>query len=170
LRHWIQDRLHFGHSSQRGEAFAYRALNCELCHEAYPTYIRNGPSGMPQEPLAPLPEVEPPFAVLEDTTHRAPCIYVMPLGEKSVKIGRSSDCDVVVEDVTISRNHAEIRYKDGAFLLEDCRSKFGTSLAMREPRRLVPGDSMTLQNGRTVFTLMQDSMEGACLGDEAARR
>lgn len=157
LRHWIADRMHFGHSSNRGEAFTYRSLNCELCKEAYPTYIRGGPSGMAQEPLASLPEVEPPFAVLEDTTHRSPGLYVLPLGDKALKIGRSSDCDVVVEDVTISRNHAEIRYKDGVFLLEDCHSKFGTSLAMREPRRVVPGaGAMTLQNGRTVFTLTQE--------------
>jgi hypothetical protein len=175
LRHWIQGRLHFsgeqGEVPERGVAFTYRSLNCELCKEAYPTYVRGvprrkmsqdeneEPEGEDEpEPLALLPEVEPPFAVLEDVTHARSCLYVLPLrGDKALRIGRSSGLDVVVEDVTISRFHAAIRYQDGVFMLEDCGSKFGTSVAMREPRCVVPGDNtVTIQNGRTVFTLTQD--------------
>jgi hypothetical protein len=155
LRHWIQGRLNL--SGEPGEAFVYRFLNCELCKEAYPTYVSGGPGGMPQEPLAGLPKVKAPFAVLEDVTHARSCLYVLPLGDKALQIGRSSECDVVKEDVTISRFHAAIRYQDDEFLLEDCGSKFGTSLAMREARRVVPGgDPVRVQNGRTVLTLTQE--------------
>ncbi|HEU5458421.1 MAG TPA: FHA domain-containing protein, partial [Terracidiphilus sp.] len=41
-------------------------------------------------------------------------------------VGRLPECDLTLDDPTVSRRHAEIRYQDGAFLLIDLGSRHGT--------------------------------------------
>ena len=41
-------------------------------------------------------------------------------------IGRSPDCDVFLDDVTVSRRHAEIVREEGAFVIRDLGSLNGT--------------------------------------------
>lgn len=44
-------------------------------------------------------------------------------------IGRSSDCDVTIDDKTVSRQHAELETRgDGSITLRDLGSSFGTSM------------------------------------------
>lgn len=45
--------------------------------------------------------------------------------KKEVVIGRSSDCDLVLEDVLVSRRHARIQQKDGKVWIEDLNSSNG---------------------------------------------
>jgi pSer/pThr/pTyr-binding forkhead associated (FHA) protein len=41
-------------------------------------------------------------------------------------IGRSSSCQVVLGDDTVSRRHAELRFREGRWLLRDLGSSNGT--------------------------------------------
>jgi hypothetical protein len=41
-------------------------------------------------------------------------------------IGRSSSCQIVLADDTVSRRHAELRFEDGRWLLRDLHSSNGT--------------------------------------------
>jgi pSer/pThr/pTyr-binding forkhead associated (FHA) protein len=43
-----------------------------------------------------------------------------------MEIGRSSACEIVLGDDTVSRRHAELRYEDGRWLLRDLGSSNGT--------------------------------------------
>jgi hypothetical protein len=43
-----------------------------------------------------------------------------------LEIGRSSACQIVLGDDTVSRRHAELRYEDGRWLLRDLGSSNGT--------------------------------------------
>jgi hypothetical protein len=43
-----------------------------------------------------------------------------------IEIGRSSACQLVLGDDTVSRRHAELRYEDGRWLLRDLNSSNGT--------------------------------------------
>ena len=45
---------------------------------------------------------------------------------RTFTIGRAPDCDVVVNDASVSRRHAEIRWHDGAWHLHDLGSRNGT--------------------------------------------
>jgi hypothetical protein len=67
-------------------------------------------------------------------------------------IGRSSDCDLVVEDANISRRHAEIKPEDGAYVIVDLGSTNGIELNGRRvtSAALADGDRITL--GRTELT------------------
>jgi pSer/pThr/pTyr-binding forkhead associated (FHA) protein len=47
---------------------------------------------------------------------------------QDVRIGRDLDCDIVSANPTVSRHHADLRYRDGAWVLEDEGSSGGTYL------------------------------------------
>lgn len=48
------------------------------------------------------------------------------LGAKRVLIGRGAQCDILINDSSVSREHASIERKEGRFLLRDLRSTNGT--------------------------------------------
>jgi hypothetical protein len=63
-------------------------------------------------------------------------------GIEQLLVGRSSICDVRLDDVSVSRLHARLIFRDGAWVVQDLRSKNGTVLngsrVMRSQLR--PGD------------------------------
>jgi hypothetical protein len=70
------------------------------------------------------------------------------------KIGRTSDNDLVINDPSISRSHAQIRESNGHFTLSDLDSKFGTYLngtKLRTPMVLESGDVIVLGNTELKF-------------------
>jgi len=48
--------------------------------------------------------------------------------DESFKIGRSRDCTLSMDDPKISSNHAQIRFGNGKFWIEDLESEWGTSV------------------------------------------
>jgi hypothetical protein len=63
-------------------------------------------------------------------------------GPETLLIGRSDACDVRLEDATVSRRHARLVFRDGAWIVQDLGSKNGTLLNGRlvGRARLRPGD------------------------------
>jgi len=68
-------------------------------------------------------------------------------------IGRSRECDLVLDDPNISRRHAELRREDGGWAVHDLGSTNGIKLNGRRSRggRLNPGDEITLGISRLTF-------------------
>ncbi len=65
------------------------------------------------------------------------------------KLGRASDNDIALDDLSLSRHHACVRFSRGLWLAEDLGSKNGTGLngeALTEPRPLQAGDELTPGN------------------------
>ena len=50
---------------------------------------------------------------------------IHPIGKNRLTIGRSSDCDLVLDERYISRKHARITFTDGTFWIEDLKSGMG---------------------------------------------
>ena len=50
----------------------------------------------------------------------------------SFKMGRGHESDLRINDISVSRLHALIKFKDGKFLLEDNVSKFGTLVLIKK--------------------------------------
>jgi FHA domain len=67
-------------------------------------------------------------------------------GEEEVLIGRSSGCQIVIGEPTVSRRHARLRSRDGRWVLQDLGSTNGTFLNGRRVGRceLRPGDLVLL--------------------------
>lgn len=67
----------------------------------------------------------------------------------SLKIGRGHQCELRVNDISVSRSHAEVSYLNGKFYLKDLKSKFGTLVKFRE--KLTIKEGTRLQYGRVCF-------------------
>jgi hypothetical protein len=80
----------------------------------------------------------------------------VPLSSPEVTIGRLADCDVVLKDKGASRKHAQLRLRDGAWVLTDLGSTNGTRLNGQtvQSRALSDGDKITI--GTTVIEFRSD--------------
>ena len=75
------------------------------------------------------------------------------LDQDSTTAGRHPEADIFLDDVTVSRRHAEFRRKDDAFEVVDVGSLNGTYVN-REPRNselLSDGDEIQIGKFRLVF-------------------
>ncbi|MGC8737947.1 MAG: adenylate/guanylate cyclase domain-containing protein [Candidatus Hydrogenedens sp.] len=64
-----------------------------------------------------------PFLIIEQ---QGISTQTVPIEEKEIILGRSNDCDVVLSTEEISRHHAKIYMKDGAYIITDLKSLNGT--------------------------------------------
>jgi len=74
------------------------------------------------------------------------------VGERTT-IGRSPDCDVFLDDVTVSRRHATLVHDESRFLLQDQGSLNGTFLNRHriESAELADGDEVQIGKYRLTF-------------------
>jgi len=80
----------------------------------------------------------------------------MMIGPAGVTIGRSRQCDVVLEDPNVSRQHAEIRPRGGSWVITDLGSTNGSTLNGRRitgPEVLKPGDELEFGTAAVTFDL-----------------
>jgi hypothetical protein len=82
----------------------------------------------------------------------------LAVGAGGAIIGRSRECDVVLEDRNVSRRHAEVRVQpDGSFSVHDLGSTNGVRLNGRPVpgggEELRPGDVIELGTAEVVFEL-----------------
>jgi hypothetical protein len=80
----------------------------------------------------------------------------MVVGPSGATIGRSRQCDVVLDDPNVSRQHAEIRPRGGSWVLTDLGSTNGSSVNGRRintPEVLKPGDEIRLGTSVVTFEL-----------------
>lgn len=73
-------------------------------------------------------------------------------------MGRGHESDLRINDISVSRLHAIIKYKEGRFLLEDNTSKFGTLVLIKKRTPLIPGFNKAVQIGRTVVNFSVKSL------------
>lgn len=75
-----------------------------------------------------------------------PSAHVALPDEGTVVVGRSSGCDVTLDEPTVSRRHLELRALDGSWLAIDLGSTNGTWLLGRRlgRARVLPGDELVL--------------------------
>ncbi len=75
------------------------------------------------------------------------------VGPTGATLGRSRQCDIVVDDPNVSRQHAEVRPSGAGWVLVDLGSTNGSVLNGRRidrPQELEPGD--TIEVGTSVIT------------------
>jgi hypothetical protein len=78
------------------------------------------------------------------------------VGPTGATIGRSRDCDVVLSDPNVSRNHAEIRPRGGSWVVTDLGSTNGVSINGRRingPEVIKAGDEIELGTSVIAFDL-----------------
>ncbi|WP_432176440.1 FHA domain-containing protein [Streptomyces sp. Tue6028] len=85
---------------------------------------------------------------------------VRPLPTRTVRIGRDASNDLVIEDLIVSREHAELRaHADGTYEIVDLDSHNGTFLNGRPVERaaVTPGDIVGI--GHAAYCLVGDELQ-----------
>jgi pSer/pThr/pTyr-binding forkhead associated (FHA) protein len=104
-------------------------------------------------------------AALEDVAIHGPALIVRsgggrsgetfhPQGERTT-IGRSPECGIFLDDVTVSRKHAVLSEEQGRFRIEDQGSLNGTFLNRRRVDAAELSDGDELQIGKYRLTFLQ---------------
>ena len=76
------------------------------------------------------------------------------VGSSGAVIGRSRECDVVLDDANVSRRHAELRPSGGSWIVVDLGSTNGVKVNGRPisgPQSLRSGDTLVLGSSSLVF-------------------
>ncbi len=103
-----------------------------------------------------------PAGFREDLGIKGPALVVRSGGgragetfhpERETTIGRSPDCGIFLDDVTVSRKHAVLVERDGGFFIEDQGSLNGTFVNRKrvESAQLEDGDELQIGKYRLTF-------------------
>ena len=103
----------------------------------------------------------------EENTIRG-CFVVKNDTKQVYTVGRGTDCEIRLSDISVSRNHATLSFEKGYWQLHDAKSKFGTLLLIDEPVNLKHLKKQSnFQIGKTVVQItmkQQDSGSLVCCG------
>jgi pSer/pThr/pTyr-binding forkhead associated (FHA) protein len=102
------------------------------------------------EPLQESALVRPQTAILVVDGKR------MVVGDRGATVGRSRQCEIVVEDPNVSRRHAELRRRGGSWVLTDLGSTNGSRVNGRTvegPTVVKAGDEIELGTAVMRFEL-----------------
>ena len=105
---------------------------------------------------------ETPAEALESMGVQGPALVVRSGGGRAgemfpldgeTTVGRSPDCGIFLDDVTVSRKHAILRERDGNFVIEDQGSLNGTFVNRKrvESAQLEDGDELQVGKYRLTF-------------------
>ncbi|MDH6574508.1 FHA domain-containing protein [Kitasatospora sp. MAP5-34] len=129
------------------------------------TTVSFGSPDGPRATVTALPEPTPPAAQTPSAltsltgSYRAPTT-VRPLPAKVTRIGRATDNDLVVPDLSVSRYHAELRARpDGRYEIVDTGSHNGTYLNGQPVLRAVVGGTDLIGIGHSMFCLVGDELQ-----------
>jgi FHA domain-containing protein/zinc ribbon protein len=112
-----------------------------------------------------IEELEEEGGELEDLGIEGPALVVrsgggrageqFPLERTQTTVGRTPDCDIFLDDVTVSRRHAIVARGAAGFTIEDLGSLNGTFLNRHriEKADLESGDEVQIGKYRLIFLL-----------------
>ena len=152
LREWVKSKVRKEHKGIV-TSYCFRKWECELCKTPLPKSFFVDDR---EEPMLRVERPRAPYVILEKlhpSTEKD--LFVIYPGEGEVaKIGRGYGCEVKLNDISTSRNHAEICLAERQFFIRDNQAKFGTLLSRADPIE-VASSSVRLQCSRTTFEFTQ---------------
>ena len=110
------------------------------------TTLSYTPEHLAEDAAAGVDSVEGPALVVRSGGGRSGEVF--GLGPDRTTVGRSPDCDIFLDDVTVSRRHAVITEQDGRFVIEDLGSLNGTFLNRHRIEQAALSDDDELQIGK----------------------
>ena len=166
LKNWLQSKVT---TRCLGPVSVYQFSDfiCELCKQPLPEFFQFRGKCLslleikyPSSPYIILEEIKP-----EETHNQT--LYVVGLDEGgNIMIGRGTDSDIKLTDISVSRHHARIKYSKGKFFIQDNKSKFGTLIGICKSISVLPGHEITLQINRTVATFCSKKPWSCCKGQK----
>jgi pSer/pThr/pTyr-binding forkhead associated (FHA) protein len=140
---------------QNSEAANYCA-RCGAMLEREPneaeTTLSYTPESLADEKGPGVEGVEGPALVVRSGGGRSGEVFQLQ-GERT-SVGRSPDCDIFLDDVTVSRSHAVIAREGGRFTIEDLGSLNGTFLNRHRIEQATLTDDDEVQIGKYRFVFL----------------
>ena len=139
---------------QNPEAASY----CSKCgallvheEEGTETTMSLAPDDVVEDAAVDVEGLEGPALIVRSGGGRHPETF-HPSGERTT-IGRSPECEIFLDDVTVSRRHAVLTLHDGRFTIEDQGSLNGTFVNREriESAELEDGDEVQIGKYRLTF-------------------
>jgi pSer/pThr/pTyr-binding forkhead associated (FHA) protein len=133
------------------------------CSKCGALLIRDEPGGHTTMTFTPEEETDDDSLSLGDIRIEGPALVVragggragetFPLEGDRVVVGRSPECEIFLDDVTVSRRHARISRDADGFMIEDEGSLNGTYVNRRrvENAKLEDGDEVQIGKYRLTF-------------------
>ncbi|MFJ8082193.1 FHA domain-containing protein [Streptomyces sp. NPDC096205] len=123
----------------------------------------DGPRALVLGSVPPAPERPSMIAAVSRPgatgTFRQPT-SIRPLPARTVRIGRAADSDLVIDDLVVSRRHAELRaLPDGGYEIADLGSHNGTYLNGRPVTSAPVGPGDVIGIGHSAFCLVGDQLQ-----------
>jgi pSer/pThr/pTyr-binding forkhead associated (FHA) protein len=137
-------------------SYFWKKFECEICKQYYPyifkskdqlfklidiTYPQNGENYILLESMP-----------IDKNTSRMIHLLTVTPNKQEFKLGRGHESEVRINDISVSRCHAVLKYKEDGFYIEDNNSKFGTIALIRDKLHLQPYSTYAVQIGRTVIS------------------
>ena len=197
LLHWIKTKIIVEtsspiYSNDFLSVYILGILECELCKSKFPNYIRH------KNEIYSLLDLDKKFDediifnkkgekvnlkrnenknnyIIFDsvssprTDHRFR--YIVKFDENNIiKIGRGLDMQFILNDISVSRNHCQLKIEeDGSIVLEDNNSKFGSLVLIQQEIEILRGISLNIQVGTNYLNFVYKKKSGffsCCKTDE----
>lgn len=128
VKKWLKAKCEVSHSTNT-VFYNLKNIKCEVCETSYPLTVRIG--GREHTLFSTEVEGDQNYAIFElfeKNSDEIKGISVLFLKQENMRftIGRANENDVVFNDVSVSRTHAELIYSNGKLTVRDLNSKFGT--------------------------------------------
>ena len=139
-----------GFQSPEAASFCSRCGAALVPPAADETTLSLDPGELPDAELA---DIRGPALVVRSGGGRAGEAFAV--GDERTLVGRSPDCDVFLDDVTVSRRHAELQRDGETLTIRDLGSLNGTFVNRRRIESAVLEDDDELQIGKYRLTFLQ---------------
>ena len=180
LLHWLETKVKLEKPeymfNQYFSVYSLENIQCELCKETFPHFVRHN------NKLFNLTEYEQNYDIdlkgndnkvnknednLDDSFEDYIVLdrisddksssfrFIVKFSKKILKIGRGLDMNLILDDLSISRNQCQMEINEnGDVYLQDNNSKFGTLvLVQAKSIEILKGENLTIQVGRSFFDI-----------------
>ena len=165
IKKWMETKLIIKENEKKTvKSYNIKSFNCEICKTPYPFKFKLKGIEKPFELIDLEKPLNSDYIVLESLNQmKESCniksIHVIQLTGEELTVGRGHESDVRINDISVSRSHAKLKYNlnDGTLLLRDLKSKFGTLILIKKPLQ-IKEKKIHLQIGRTYIEAWLMSM------------
>ena len=135
LKNWLNSKIESEmEQSSDNETIIYNTkdLSCELCKAKFPDYVKIKNKLYNISFYKPKFQEFIVFESMKADKNKNKYIYIISLDNRRyINIGRSSECELSIPELSISRFHAIIHKNKGELFIEDNKSKFGTLILVQ---------------------------------------
>ena len=134
LKEWLQKKCEV-HQSTSCTVYNIEEIKCDICETKYPPRVTYGSETVNFfNPNLNMNNKHAYIEIYEKNTVEIKNVIILNLNttKRTFTIGRSEKNDIIIDDASISRNHAELTFTGKKIKLKDLGSKYGTHVLVKD--------------------------------------